>query len=302
MGIWAVGVDLGGTNVRAAEVDDRGGVGLVVSEPVDHDGPATPAFGQLISVIAQVMAHRPDPPAGIGLGITGPVDPHTGVIANPYTLPASYQGDVRSALEAHFGLPIAIENDANVAVLAESRFGLAQDRSVIVCITVGTGIGVGVISHGRVHRGAGATHPEAGHLAVDPSGPACYCGVAGCLESLASGTAVADAGRQAGIVAEDGTARDVHAAAARGDGAALAIVTRARQTLAIGARNLAAVHAADAVVLTGNALGDIGELVATVQSEVDLYPFAPEGGVMVVASTLKGHAGCLGAASLILTP
>ena len=93
---------------------------------------------------------------------------------------------------------------------------------------------------------------------------------------------------QAGIVGADGSARDVHQAAARGDTAALALVARARQALATGARNLAAVHAADAVVLTGNALGDIGELVATVQSEVDRYPFAPKGGVMVTASTLKG--------------
>jgi glucokinase len=302
MGIWAVGVDLGGTNVRAAEIDDLGGVGLVISEPVDHQGPELPAFGQLISVISRVIAHRPDPPAGIGLGITGPVDPHTGVIANPYTLPASYQGDVRSALEAHFALPIAVENDANVAVLAESRFGPAADRSVIVCVTVGTGIGVGVITGGRLHRGAGATHPEAGHLAIDPSGPACYCGVAGCLESLASGSALAEAGRQARIIGADGSAREVHRAAADGDPAAQAIVARARRALATGARNLAAVHAADAVVLTGNALGDVGELVVTVQSEVDLYPFAPEGGVMVIASTLAGHAGCLGAASLILSP
>jgi glucokinase len=302
MGTWAVGVDLGGTNVRAAEVDDRGSVGLVVSEPVDHHAPAVPAFGQLISVIARVIAHRPDPPAGIGLGVTGPVDPITGVIANPYTLPASYQGDVRAALRDHFTLPIATENDANVAVLAESRFGVARDRSVIVCITVGTGIGVGVSVRGRLHRGAGMTHPEAGHLAVDPSGPPCYCGVAGCLESLASGSALAEAGRRAGIVGADGSARDVHQAAARGDTGAVALVTRARQSLGIGARNLAAVHAADAVVLTGNGLGDVGELVATVQSEVDRYPFAPEGGVMVTASGLKGHAGCLGAASLILTP
>ena len=150
MGIWAVGVDLGGTNVRAAEVDVQGGVALVVSEPVDHGATAVPAFGQLISVIAQVIAHRPDPPAGIGLGITGPVDPHTGVIANPYTLPPSYQGDVRADLAARYALPIAIENDANVAVLAESRFGPARGPA-------------GHRVHHRGHRNRGrASSPQDG--------------------------------------------------------------------------------------------------------------------------------------------
>jgi len=299
MGMWAVGVDLGGTNVRAAEVGKDGKVGFMEAEPVDHD-PAWPAFGQLIAVVERLLARRTDPPVGIGLGVTGPVDPVNGIIANPYSLPMSYQGFVREVLEDRFGLPVGLENDADVAALAEARFGAGRDRQVLVCITVGTGIGVGVSVHGQLHRGAAGTHPEAGHLAIDPSGPGCFCGARGCIESLASGTAVANAGVAAGVITSDGTAKDVHEAAAAGDPKAAAIVIKARRALAIAARNLVAVHAADTVVFSGNALGDVHELVTIVNNEVAACPFGPPRGVMVTVSQLEGSAGCIGAACLVL--
>ncbi len=295
---WAVGVDLGGTNIRAAGVDPDGLVGAVVSEPVDWQVPAQTPFLQLVSVISRVLQGRSDAPEAIGLGVTGPIDPDTGIIDNLFTLPPSLQGDARGALERAFSLPVVFENDANVAAVAETRFGSALGRSVVVCLTVGTGVGVGVVHNGRIHRGSGNTHPEAGHACIDPAGPLCYCGISGCLESLASGRAVLAAGIAAGVVGADGSAREVHEAAARGDASAVTIVERAQRMLALGARNLIAVHAADTVVLAGNALGEAARLIEVVQSEVDSYPFAPKGGVLVTESSLRGLAGCVGAAAL----
>jgi len=299
---WAVGVDLGGTNIRAAEIDPAGTVGAFVSEPVDWHSPSTRPFGQLVGVVAQILSTRQEPPIGIGLGVTGPVDPMTGIIDNPFTLPASLQGDARQPLVDAFSVPVMLENDANVAAVAEMRFGAARGRSVVICITVGTGVGVGVVRDGILHRGAGSAHPEAGHLSVDPAGPQCYCGANGCIESLASGEAVREAGVAAGVMAADGSAKDVHDAADRGDPVATNIVERARRALGLGARNLVAAHSADTVVLAGNALGDKRLMLDAVRSSIEGFPFVPTGGVLVVESQLGGHAGCVGAAALVLGP
>ncbi len=297
MATWALGVDLGGTNVRAAEVNHLGQVGFSHSEPVDYD-PARGSFDQLTAVLRHVLQHRSDPPIGIGLGVTGPVHPATGTIANPYTLPPSYQGPVVAVLQERLGLPVRLENDANVAALAEAQFGAGQGKEAVGCITVGTGIGVGIWIRGHLHSGSAGTHPEAGHAQVDPNGPECYCGARGCLESLSSATAVLEAGIVAGVIDRTGSARDVHLAA-RTDAVAAEIVAKARRALAIGARNLVATHALDTVVLAGNALGDVEKLVSIVQDHVDTYRFGPPGGVMITASQLGGNAGTIGAAGLV---
>jgi len=296
-----VGVDLGGTNIRAAEVFPDGTVGRTVAEPVSWDLSDLP-FAQLLEVISQVVTAASSPPLGIGLGVTGPVHPRSGIIANPYTLPPSYQGHVRAPLNEHFGVPVVLENDANVAAIAEARFGAGRGRSSTACVTVGTGIGVGVVLDGAVHRGPRGLHPEAGHMVIDANGPQCYCGARGCVESLASATAVMQAARTAGIVGPDATARDVHEASRQGDEGAAAITGRAHLALALCAANLVAVHAVDTIVFAGNAVGDGEALIAKVMTVVSHSAFAPPGGVVILESRLGGYTGCIGAASLVLRP
>ncbi len=157
---WAIGIDLGGTNVRAAEVAADGRVGRVIRERVDRD-PAARPFAQLDRIVAALAGAAHRPPVGIGLGVTGPVDVRTGVIDNPHTLPAAYQGDVGRALAAHASR-IVVENDANAAALGEALRGAGRGRALVACITVGTGIGVGVVDGGRLRRGAAGTTPRRG--------------------------------------------------------------------------------------------------------------------------------------------
>lgn len=296
---WAVGLDIGGTNMRAAEVRSDGSVGVVLTDPVDFS--PGPPFAQLTALTSKLVDSVPWPPVGIGLGVTGPVDLATGTIDNPHTLPASLQGDVVGALHSASGLQVVVENDANAAAFGEVRFGAAQRGSVVVCITVGTGIGVGVVRDGVVHHGARGTHPEAGHVVVDPGGPSCYCGARGCVEALASATAVAAAGIAAGVIDARGSAKDVHQAAS-GDARAASIVRRAHGAIAAAARTLVAVHGADTVILAGNAIGDVDALIARVRLDVATYLFTPPGGVLVRPSALHGLAGCVGAAALVLAP
>jgi len=293
-----IGMDLGGTNLRGAQVHPSGALGTTREAPVDHDAPIVPRFGQLMTMLGELIDEVPlGEVEGIGVSVTGPIDTRTGWVDNPFTLPASMQGDLTATIRA-FGYPVAVENDANAAALGEALFGAGRDGEVVVCVTVGTGIGVGIVERGRLYEGAEHAHPEPGHLVIDPSGPDCYCGTSGCIESLAAAPAIVRAAVAAGVVAEGATARDVHEMAKAGSSGARRIVERASEALAAGIRTLVAVYAPDVVVLAGNARGDEGRLVRLVTDRVMTFPFGAPA-VAVRNAALGNWAGCVGAASLL---
>ena len=299
---WAVGVDIGGTNVRVAQVSSTGVAGCMLAEPVDPGRAGGRPLGQLTDMIGALIEKLdPEPPVGIGIGATGPVDPERGLISNRYTLPAAFRGPVAGKLSEAFGLPVRIENDADAAALGESWTGSAAGAEVAACITVGTGIGCGVIRHGKIFRGAQGSHPEFGHHVVDPSGPECYCGAHGCVESLASAPAIARTAIRAGAVAAGAQAADVFAAAPQ-DAVCRAIVERGQLSLVSAVINLVALQAPDVIVLTGNGIGDPASLVRDIKRRLAGYLFTPPGGVRVCLSHLGGMAGCIGAARLALQP
>lgn len=299
---WAVGVDIGGTNVRVAQVTDSGAVGNVLSEPLDARRSGGRALGQLTDMIGGLLEKSgPERPAGIGVGATGPVDPHHGVISNEHTLPEPFRGRVADRLRDVFDMPVRLENDADAAAAGESWTGPGADAEVFACITIGTGIGGAVIHNGKIFRGPGGWHPEFGHHVVDPSGPLCYCGAHGCIESIAAAPAIARAAVEAGLVPAGAQAADVFAAAEE-DPRCRAIVDRAHAALATAALNLVATHAPQELALAGNGIGHPDALLAKIRQRLDSYVFAPPGGVRVRLSELGGMAGCVGAARLILEP
>jgi glucokinase len=296
---WAVGIDIGGTNVRVAQVDSAGSVGCVVAEPVDGERRGGAAFGQLTDMVAELIAKAGgEPPAGIGVGASGPVDPREGVIENPYTLPGAYQGCVTKSLADVFGIPVWLENDSDAAALGEAWKGAGAGAQTVVCVTVGTGVGVGVVRNGQIVRGADGSHPEPGHHVVDPAGPLCYCGASGCVESLASGDAIVAEAVRRGVVPPGSSAAEVHAAAATQPECRL-IVERSRAVLALAVRNLVVLYAPDVIVLAGNALGDPEPVLAAARREVSKYTLGPAGGIGLSLSQLAGMAGCIGAARLV---
>ena len=295
-----MGVDIGGTNVRVAEVSSAGEPGSVLAEPLDPGRADT--FGQLTDMIAALIKKiGSGPPVGIGIGATGPVDRARGAIGNRHTLPEPFWGPVTDRLSEAFGVPARLENDADAAALGEAWVGEGAGAEIVACITVGTGIGCGVVCRGVILRGARGCHPEFGHHVVDPSGPVCYCGSRGCVESLASAPAIVRAATEAGAVAPGACAADVFARSAL-DAACRAVVDRARSALASAALNLVAVGAPDVIVLTGNGLGDPPALVAEIGRRLDDFLFTPPGGVCVRLSRLRGLSGCVGAALLAHQP
>lgn len=299
---WAVGVDIGGTNVRVAQVDSTGSVGHVLSEPLDARRAGGRPLAQLTDMICALLEKSgPERPAGIGVGATGPVDPETGVIGDVPTLPEPFRGPLAGRLAEGFGLPVRLENDADAAAAGESWTSSGADIEVFACVTVGTGIGGGVIRRGKIVRGPRGWHPEFGHHVVDPSGPLCYCGMHGCVESLAAAPFVARAAVEAGALPGGAQAADVFAAA-ECDPACRAIVDRAEWAIATAVVNLVATHAPGLVVLAGNGIGRPDGLVSAVDRRLAEYAFTPPGGVQVRLSGLGGMAGCVGAARLVLEP
>ncbi len=254
-----LGLDIGGTK-SAAVVGDTDGRVLARAEaptPSESWQAACALHCRLLrDVLAQHRASLADIRA-LGVSCGGPLDSKTGVVYSPPNLPAWDAVPLRALLQAEFGLPTFVENDANATALAEHRWGAGRGCSDMAFLTMGTGIGAGLILGGRLHRGRGDLAGEIGHATILPDGPPCPCGKRGCLETLASGTAIGRMGRER--YGESGlTARDVCDRARLGEPVALGIIGEAARYMGIGLANLLqtlplerivlgtlAVHAAD---------------------------------------------------------
>jgi glucokinase len=313
-----LGIDLGGTKIAAGLVTPAGEVLGRTVRPTPGGGPA-PVIAALADVAfaaaqaAGVDLH--DVPA-IGIGAPGPIDDRAGVVVNPPNLPGWQNVALARDLAARVGRPCLLGNDANLAGLAEYRFGAGQGSALLVYLTVSTGIGGGVVIGGRLLTGVSGAAGELGHVIVRPDGPSCGCGNRGCLEALASGTAIAHRAeelirrgvpgaltdrfaRRPGRV----TAADVAAAAQAGDAEAARILARALDDLGLGVAGLVNVFNPDRVVI-GGGLSRLGEtLLDPVRRAVRRTANAVAAlAVKIVPAALGADSGVLGAAALAMGP
>lgn len=272
-GYW-LGFDLGGTGTRVAVVDANGahdGVALATSDfaeqPVERlaaaDAQLTPEHGRLL---------------GVGIGSSGPVDLHTGEIHNDDTLPQFTRQDVVGRLASLLGVPVTIDNDAVAAALAEFEWGMPAPASSLLCVTLGTGVGVALIENGRPVRAADGQHPESGHIGVPGVGSPCYCGLTQCWEAAASRTAL-----------------DRLKESWQGDEASLWVEYAER--VASGLLTLLTIHHPQAIVISGSVAQYWDSLRAPLQAALERQPqFHPA--YQLYASTLGPYAGATGATLL----
>jgi len=251
-------VDIGGTKIAVGMIDNAGRV-LSRSECATYpERGYLAALERTAEMLQQVARNTKCEITGIGIGSTGPINPTTGEIGNVNHFP-EWEGEnpVRD-LEASFHVPVAIENDADAAALGEAGWGAGKNKSRLIYITVGTGIGAGVIFDGRLYRGVDGSHPEIGHHFIDPSGPPCLCGYRGCWESLAAGpamvtwikaTALADYPHLCNL-----TGKRVCELAREGDELARKAVEREAFYLGLGLANLVTMFSPDAIVLGGSVM------------------------------------------------
>jgi glucokinase-like ROK family protein len=233
------GIDVGATSIHVA-LCDFAAVPVARREEVAdiRQGPDV-VLAQVKALTAELLEMhgiRPTQILGIGMGLPGPIEFSAARPAAPPLMPGWDGVDVASFFRPEFACPVHVDNDVNVMALGEQWAGASRAVANSVVVKVGTGIGAGIISDGRIHRGADGCAGDLGHIEVDPDGPVCHCGNRGCIEAIAGGAAI---GRLALRAAEDGsspflaerlsttgslTARDVAEAAQHGDQAALEII------------------------------------------------------------------------------
>ena len=291
-------VDIGGTKIAVAAVDPSGRV-------VARTEWSTLALAPQGAVerIAQELSRLGHPFQGIGIGCTGPVDPFSGVVGKVDLLPGWEGCDLVRSLAAATGLTVALENDADAAAMAESIWGAGKGARCFLYVTVGTGIGVGMIFEGSLYRGVDGAHPEAGHQSLDPAGPLCYCGASGCWESLASGPAMAHwfASILNRASAPELTAHEICNLARQGDERARRAVEREAEYLGLGLANLVSIFCPDIIALGGGLMESADLFLPHVSQKVRrLCSQVPAAKVAIVPAALGGDAPLLGAAAVWL--
>ncbi len=314
---YVIGIDLGGTKVSTALVDSTGKI-------IAHDYRETRAVEGLQAVVGRmldgarmVMAQagmERSQVAAVGVGAPGPLDIEAGVVVAPPNLPGWDHVPLKQLIENGLGITAFLENDANAAALGEHRFGAGRGTEHMIYVTVSTGIGGGLILNGRLYHGASGMAGEIGHITVVPYGPLCGCGNRGCLEALASGTAIARQARERvarGVPTlisdlaegdpEHITAKLVAEAASQGDVEAQEIIAEAMNYLGIGMANLVNLFNPQLIVI-GGGLTSIGEsLLGPVRRAVNQRAFREQAqAVRVVRAGLGSNVGVLGAAAVAL--
>ena len=192
MPAFAIGVDLGGTNLRVAAVDGTGKLLEKVTSGTEVAKGRDAVIDAMTTVILDVAKkfQHVGPLAGIGVGIPGIIDMRTGMVRQSPNLPGWHDYPVQDEIEKRLKAPVILENDANAAALGEKWLGAARDWDSMCMLTLGTGVGGGIVLDGQVWRGMTGMAGELGHITVDPNGPPCGCGSRGCVEQYASATAV----------------------------------------------------------------------------------------------------------------
>ena len=286
-----IGVDVGGTKILAAVVSRDGSLGTRLECQSNHatqDGLLT----ELDSLVEELHRAEPDV-AALGFGIPSRIDQQSGRALKSVNIPLEGV-DLRDRMRERHGLPVAIDNDANAAAIAEWRVGAARGARYVVMLTLGTGVGGGLILDGKPYRGATGSGAELGHLVLDPDGPPCGCGGHGHLESFAAGPA-ADRVAQS-LYGPESSAHELVRRAQAGEGEAVEALAAIGRYLGAGIASLVNVFEPE-VVVVGGGFGVAGELLLGPAREVvaveALDPARDT--VRIVQAELGGDAGVIGA-------
>jgi glucokinase len=302
-------VDIGGTKIAVGIVDEAAKV-LASDECPTDQASGFPSAVDRIERMLRDCAHRASASIdGIGIGCTGPVYPRSGEIGEVEFLKTWKGANLIEVLESRFEVGVALENDADAATLGEAFWGAGRGKARMLYVTVGTGIGVGIVLHGQLYRGVDDFHPEIGHQVIDATGPQCYCGAKGCWEVLARGAAMTEwmdahasaeaAGRKLGAKTWNGnwSAKTICEMATAGHPLARAAVDREAHYLGLGLANLVIIFCPEVIVLGGSVMASlplfIGGIREVIRRNCGLVPFER---TEIRLSSLGPQAAIVGAA------
>jgi glucokinase len=306
-----IGIDLGGTNIKAGLLDASGELLRRWSIETQATGGFEHVFARLVALINQIATESGRRIDGLGIGVPGPMSHARGFVYGAPNLPGWVNIPLRDRLQEATGLRVAVENDANAAAYGEFVAGAGRGCRDLVLLTLGTGIGGGVVAGGRLHRGFFDNAGEVGHMIVMPDGRPCPCGQRGCLERYSSANALAERlveavqSGQPSLLADRIrqnaaiSARDVARACTDGCQTARRVWDEACKLLALACVNLQHLLNPQRVLLAGGLINAGEQLLKPVRAHFESLTWTvsrdqPE----ISFATLKGDAGVIGAAAL----
>ena len=318
---YVLGVDLGGTKISVGAMRSSGGHAIALrSEPTRAEEGADAVVARIVAMLNGVMAEAGttlgatrDQFAGVGIGSPGPLDRARGLVITTPNL-GWHDFPLRDRVASAVRLPATLDNDANCATLGEWWVGAAVGGRNVVGMTIGTGIGGGLILDGRLYHGSSDAAGEIGHTSIDSTGRRCKCGNYGCLEAYASGPAIAERAREAlaggetsSMLALAGgnpaalTAQHVYEASKMGDPVAREVVRETARFIGTGLANLINIFNPDVVVLAGGVAQAGDDLFTPLRAEVHRRAFKPAvDACRIVPGALAGAAGVVGAVATFL--
>ncbi len=294
-------VDIGGTKIAVGMVDQNGRVLSKTESPTDGDRGYPDGLARTTHMLREVARKACVEISGIGIGSTGWVYPFTGEFGDVDFLPTWKGCNPVKDLAREFGVRVALENDGDAAALGEAAWGAGRGKSRLIYVTVGTGLGGGIILDGQLYRGADRSHPEVGHHVLDPSGPQCSCGFRGCWEVLATGPAMAEwfkSKAPAGhAYPKDFGAKEIFDLAKEGDALARQAVDREVYYLGLGLANLINLFVPDVIVLGGSVMKGAALFLDDIRKVISQgCRFVPFGKTELTLASLGEDANLIGAA------
>ena len=315
MGNYVIGIDLGGTNLRTGLVDRNGKIHHRLSIKTENNADPQTISNQIFYLIDEIInvgaGLKPAPPniIGVGLGSPGLVDKKGETILFSPNLPLWRNIPIRRMVSERFSVPCVLENDANAAAWGEKWVGAGKEADSLVMLTLGTGIGGGIIINNKLWRGVNNVAAEIGHMVIQMDGPKCSCGNYGCIEAYASATALVRRFKEllkSGVPsslkdAGEITAKMINDAAFQGDKASLDIIKETGHYLGVALVNIMHVLNPEVIVLTGGMIGSGDLLMNPIKQVIKEKAFeASAKETKIVFSQLGNDAGIIGAAGCLL--
>ncbi|MCX7765218.1 MAG: ROK family glucokinase [Candidatus Sumerlaeia bacterium] len=311
----AIGIDVGGTKINAVAIDETGKILAKATSPTEASKGRAVAIRNILSTVKQIISLSQSKglqPSGIGIGAPGPLNPETGIIIKAPNLPGWKNVPLRDIISANTDLPVVLENDANAAALGEYSFGAGKNSKVMLLLTLGTGVGGGIIIDGKIFSGANFIGAELGHTIIKFDGLKCPCGNYGCLEAYVSASAIVRRARMArgkknALIKMTNnqlrglTAKMIYEAAKSGDRFSYNIMLETGKLLGIGITSLANIFNPELIII-GGGVSQAGNMIL-LPARQEVRRRAMPGiakSLSIIRAKLGEEAGAIGAACLIL--
>ena len=310
----AIGVDIGGTSIKGAFINEKGEIFNRFSMKTFKEEPVEDCIDKLCDIINEEVKKSGHKVAGIGIGIPGMLDMDNGIVYYSPNLPTWSDFHIKEFMEKRTGIEVVINNDANVAALGEAKLGSGSNYKNSIMITLGTGVGGGIVIDGKLYDGNKHQGGELGHMSIDFNGRECGCGRRGCVEAYASATALIKDTKEAmrenpdSLLFEvekelDGIdARNAFIAEARGDKAAKEVIDNYVKYLSEGLLNYCNIFRPEVIILSGGVANEGENLFSRVRKFLKENHYGMTGSpeVQVVGASLGYDSGKVGAACLVL--